>query len=190
MPEVLGVAFFLFGFPFFLSIFFVLPAWFYFLLILMSLFLALPVFISFRTAPYVPTRKKQGEAMIKLADLKSNDRVWEIGCGDARILREVYKLGVKECVGFDISFLLIFYNILRSKIRGEKIRFSVKNIWNLEYKNVDVIFCYLLPVAMKRFEAEVFSKLPAGTKLISNSFRLPNTPCDAEMDHAFLYIKK
>lgn len=128
--------------------------------------------------------------MIKLAKLRPQDRVWEIGCGDARILRAVYKKGVKECVGFDISFLLIFYNIICSKLRGEKIYFSVKNIWNLEYKDVDVIFCYLLPVAMKRFEKEIFPKLPVGTRLISNSFRFPNIPCDAEMDHVFLYIKK
>ena len=78
-----------------------------------SLLVAIPpVLFSFykqiKTAPYVPSSRKKVNIMINLSKLKSNDVVYDLGCGDGRLLYTASSF-VKKCIGYDISVPLIIY---------------------------------------------------------------------------------
>ena len=53
--------------------------------------------------PYVPTTEAAVQAMLKLADVKKTDVVYDLGCGDGRIVITAAKnLGARG-VGIDIN---------------------------------------------------------------------------------------
>src|SRR5262249_24941411 len=54
--------------------------------------------------PSVPTPQPVVEAMLKLAGVKANDTVYDLGCGDGRIVvTAVKQFGAKRAVGIDID---------------------------------------------------------------------------------------
>ena len=53
--------------------------------------------------PYVPTTSEAVEAMLKLADVTSSDTVYDLGCGDGRIVVAAAKLRGARGVGIDID---------------------------------------------------------------------------------------
>src|SRR5436305_14246572 len=54
--------------------------------------------------PYVPTPQPVVEAMLKLAEVKSGDVVYDLGCGDGRIvITAVKQFGARRGVGIDLD---------------------------------------------------------------------------------------
>src|ERR1700724_814121 len=53
--------------------------------------------------PYVPTTEAAVEAMLKLADVKKTDVVYDLGCGDGRIVIAAAKNFGAHGVGIDID---------------------------------------------------------------------------------------
>jgi methylase of polypeptide subunit release factors len=53
--------------------------------------------------PYVPTTAEAVQAMLKLADVKKTDVVYDLGCGDGRIVIAAAKTYGAHGVGIDIN---------------------------------------------------------------------------------------
>src|SRR3954462_6940343 len=53
--------------------------------------------------PYVPTTDEAVQAMLKLADVKKSDNVYDLGCGDGRIVIAAAKNFGAHGVGIDID---------------------------------------------------------------------------------------
>src|SRR5260370_34438439 len=53
--------------------------------------------------PYVPTTEEAVKAMLQLADVKSSDNVYDLGCGDGRIVIAAAKEYRAQDVGIDIT---------------------------------------------------------------------------------------
>lgn len=157
----------------------------------LSILLILPGMYAMITgAPFVLTTKKRLSAMIKLGNFKKTDVVYDLGCGEGRIIRAVAKCGVKKAVGYEFS--LFTYLLARIKtlfLRGkEKIYF--RNFWKEDFKDATVIVCFLLPKPMAKIKREIWPKLKKGTRLVSNDAKLPGVKPEKELHKVFLYIKK
>jgi len=123
--------------------------------------------------------------MLKLADLSDADVVYDLGCGDGRLVFSASKLAGKA-KGYDLSIPLVLYGKLISLFypRAE-IRFG--NIWKQNYDDATVIFCYLMPNAMTQFHKEVWPKLKKGTRVISNAFPIHELKPKQKEDKVYLY---
>jgi len=53
--------------------------------------------------PFVPTTQEAVEAMLKLAGLKKTDVVYDLGCGDGRIVIAAARIYGARGVGIDID---------------------------------------------------------------------------------------
>jgi len=147
-------------------------------------------FLPLFTAPFVPSQKKRVETMIKLADLKKTDRVKELGCGDARIIRAAARAGVEEAIGYEISVLLVYWARFVGLLQKNSAKIFCKNLWSQDYSKTTVVFCYLLPHVMPRLEKEIWSQLPKGARLVSHAFAMKNIKEDKKENSVYLYIKK
>ena len=58
---------------------------------------------SFRTAPWVPSRKKDLRRLIELAEIKKGEVVYELGSGDGRIVLELARRYEAKIIGYEIS---------------------------------------------------------------------------------------
>lgn len=143
-------------------------------------------YAAFTSGPFVPSARKRHQTMLRLAGLKSSDVVYDLGCGDGRLVFAAAKT-VKEAIGYELSIPLYLFGVIRAFLSRSKgvIRFG--DIWKQDYKGATVIFCYLLPKAMQRFHAEIWPTLKPGTVVISNAFPIHALTPAEEEERVFLY---
>ncbi len=123
-------------------------------------------------APFVPSSRKSLGKMLELAQVKQGDTVFDLGCGDGRIVFAAAKMGAAKSIGIEISPLVYLIARIRKLFSGAKnseIRFG--NIFSqADYGEADVVFAFLMPNLMQKVFAEIWSQLPIGARLISSSF--------------------
>ena len=60
--------------------------------------------IEVSCAPYVPSKPEVVQKMLEIAYLKPNDVVYDLGCGDGRILiKAVEDFNVKKAIGYELD---------------------------------------------------------------------------------------
>ncbi len=121
--------------------------------------------------PYVPTRTSTVKAMIDLAKIQEGDNVYDLGCGDGRIVIEASKIKNTKCIGIewrkDVYFMAKISNFLK---KGNAV---IKNgdMYKLDISDADVIFTYLLTNAMDRIEEKIINECKDGTVVVSHGFQ-------------------
>lgn len=138
-------------------------------------------------APYVWTSKKAQALMLRAAGAKPGERVYDLGCGDGRLVRAAAREGA-NAMGIEASLLTFLLAWCWSlPVRGARIRFG--DLWKGDYRDADVVFCYLLVAGMDRFKREIWPTLKPGCRVVSNSFRMKGITPEREEGNVFLYRK-
>ena len=147
----------------------------YILVTLFQLFLAFYVTylaVAFVTGgPFVPSSMKAARAMVSVAKIKPDDRVYDFGSGDGRLLMLAAEKGA-IAVGFEINPFLVAYTNIRaffSPYRGRVCAYW-KNFWRAKVTDADVVFVYLLPWKMDKLQKLLETQLHTGAIIVSNSF--------------------
>jgi hypothetical protein len=192
---------------------------FFYIVLIIAFFLCLPGIIALNSAPYVPTLKKNADTMIELANIKPGMKVYDLGAGDGKLVEKAANQGA-SAIGYEISFALFLFFWLKKAIffllsrhsresgnPGASYQSKRKNIskdrvlkgssrvvwgsfWTKDIYDADVVLCFLMPRAMKRFEKKKFGTMKKGSRLVSNIFPLPNIKADKTENNVHLYIKK
>lgn len=146
------------------------------LVIFLMLLFALAGFAyaSVLAAPWLPLPKKDILRMITLAGLKPNDIVYDLGCGDGRVLIQVARTTGARAIGFEISLVMYLIARLRVYFSGQRDRIKVyyQNFYHEDLAKADVIFCFLTTYAMRRLTEKVKQELKPGAKFLSYAFPL------------------
>jgi SAM-dependent methyltransferase len=121
-------------------------------------------------APFVPTPFNAAEAMIKAAQLKEGQKVYDIGCGDGRLVHLATKHHNVEGTGFEISPAIYLLAKVRQFFWRSKAKIKFRNFKYQDLSDADVVFCYLLPDTLKKLEKKLFGELKQGAKIVSYSF--------------------
>ena len=122
------------------------------------------------TVPYVQTPMEIVERMLRMAEVKKDDYVIDLGSGDGRIIIEAAKRGARG-LGVDIDPNLVKHateNAQKAGV-GERTQFIVKDIFETDLSRATVVAFYLLP----DFNAKLLPKLLAlkpGTRIVSHAF--------------------
>ncbi len=127
-------------------------------------------------APWIPTSLSSVRKMLTIAEVKPNDVVYDLGCGDGRILvTAVRRFGVTHAVGVEIDPIrYICIQILITVLRlRDRIQVVYGNLFSLDLSKADVITCYLLPSTNEKLVEKFSRELKPGTRVESNSFSFP-----------------
>ncbi len=143
-------------------------------------------YAAISSGPFVPSSRKRHRTMLKLADLGADDVVYDLGCGDGRLIFEAARY-TKKAIGYELSIPLVLFGKLRALFSRNNAHIRFGNIWKQDYKDADVIFCYLLPKAMKTFYKEVWPHLKPGTRVVSNAFEIHEVKPVKKEDRVYLY---
>jgi len=153
---------------------------FFFALLLLFIFvLNFFLFLSFlgffwsssAGAPYVPTKMKIARQMVELAKIQTGDKVFDLGCGDGRIVFLAAEKGA-NATGVEISLPIYFWAKFKQKIHKKPGRIIHGSMWKIDLSNADVIFTYLFPEMMQRFFSDIYPKLKKGCRIVSHGFAL------------------
>ena len=123
--------------------------------------------------PYIPTTDRAVAAMLKLAGVKRHDMVYDLGCGDGRIVIAAAKKYHTRGVGIDIDPARIREANENAKKAGvEKlVRFEEKDLFESDFHDASVVFLFLLPEINMRLRPKLLDLKP-GTRVVSNTFDL------------------
>jgi ubiquinone/menaquinone biosynthesis C-methylase UbiE len=124
--------------------------------------------------PFVPTRQDVVEAMLKMAGVKAGDVVYDLGCGDGRIvITAAQKFGARG-VGIDINPTRISearYNAARAGVE-KQVEFRVGDLFEADIAAATVVTLYLLPEVNLRLKPKLQRDLKPGTRIVSHDFSM------------------
>jgi SAM-dependent methyltransferase len=132
---------------------------------------------------YVPTTNEAVEAMLKLADVKKTDVVYDLGCGDGRIVIAAAKNRGARGVGIDIDP----GRISESKENAKKasveklVRFERTDLFLADIHDATVITLFLLPEMNLKLLPKLLRDLKPGARIVSNTFDMGDWKPDKEV---------
>ena len=122
--------------------------------------------------PYVPTTKEAVKAMLKLADVKKSDIVYDLGCGDGRIVIAAAKEYGARGVGIDINPERIQEAKENVKKAGVEhlVRFEENDLFDADIHEASVVTLFLLNSVNLKLRPKLLTDLKPGTRIVSNTF--------------------
>jgi SAM-dependent methyltransferase len=120
---------------------------------------------------YVPTPQGVVDKMLDLVKLKKTDVVYDLGCGDGRIVVTAAKKYGTKAFGFDIDPERIAEareNVKKNKVE-HLVTIEQKDIFTLDLSPADVVTLYLLPRLNVKLIPQL-QKLKPGSRVVSHDF--------------------
>ncbi len=124
-------------------------------------------------APFYPSCPSAIENMLNLAEVNAESIVYDLGCGDGRIvLAAARNHSVKKAVGVERSEGL--YRIALAKIRHLPNASIVKgNYDDVDLSEANVVTIYQSASENARLKRKFLEELATGSKIVSNDFGIP-----------------
>ena len=122
-------------------------------------------------APYLMTPDEVVDEMLKIAHVGSSDVVYDLGCGDGRIvIAAAEKFGARG-VGIDIDEDRIFESRRNAEFAEvqDRVQFIQQDLFKADLSGATVITLYLLPEVNMRLRPKLLGLRP-GTRIVSHAY--------------------
>lgn len=132
--------------------------------------------------PYLSTPPEVVTAMLHIAGVSGNDTVYDLGCGDGRIVIEAARSYGARGVGIDNNPARIdeAQANARSAAVSDRVHFEVNDLFEADIRSATVVAIYLLPEVNVRLRPRLLSELRPGTRIVSHSFGIGDWKPDKE----------
>jgi len=142
-----------------------------FFLIFMTFYTIFLIYSSVKGSPYVPTKQKVVDNILKHVSFNQKSFLIELGSGDGRFLRKAAIDYEVSGIGFDVNPLLVFWaNLLVRLKKIKNIEFKTKNIFDADITKATVVYIFLMPELIEKLNPKFDKELKKGTVLISHGF--------------------
>ena len=131
---------------------------------------------------FVPTPQDVVEKMLELVEVKKEDLVYDLGCGDGRIVVTAAKKYGCHAVGFDVDPERIkesLENVAKNKVQ-DLVKIEEEDIFTLDLSKANVITLYLLPSLNVKLIPQL-EKLKPGSRIVSHSFNMRGVKPDQKV---------
>ena len=128
---------------------------------------------------YVPTPQSVVDKMLELAQVTKDDLLYDLGCGDGRIVVTAAKEYGCRAVGYDIARKRIkesLANVEKNNV-GHLVRIEQKDIFTLDLSKANVVTLYLLPSLNVKLIPQL-EKLKPGSRIVSHDFDMEGVKPD------------
>ena len=145
--------------------------------LLLSTWLSGAGFLAAQDAPirkpdssYQPSSRTIVKAMLKLAKVKKGDVVFDLGCGDGRVVIAAAKDFGAMGVGIDIDSARIKEARENARLAGveDKVEFRVEDIFESDLRRATVVTLYLQPWVNLKLKPKLLRELKPGSRIVSN----------------------
>jgi SAM-dependent methyltransferase len=122
--------------------------------------------------PYAATPYEMADEMVRLADVKSDDVVYDLGCGDGRLVIAAVKKAGCRGVGIDIDPARIKESRQNAIIADvqDRVRFVEQNFFDSDVREATVMLIYLFPDVNIKLRGKFLKEMKPGSRLVSHAF--------------------
>jgi precorrin-6B methylase 2 len=128
---------------------------------------------------FVPTPQDVVEKMLELAEVKKTDVLYDLGCGDGRIVVTAAKKYGCKATGYDVDPQRVkesLENVAKNKVE-DLAEIKQEDIFTLDLSKADVITLYLLPSLNVKLIPQL-EKLKPGSRIVSHDFSMKGVKPD------------
>ncbi len=136
--------------------------------------------------PYEPTHPSVVKAMLRLAGVGKGDVLYDLGCGDGRIVvAGVAEFGAARAVGIDLDPQRLKEADERARSVGveAKIRYVQGNIMEVDASPATVVSMYLLDSVNLMVRPKLFMELQPGSRCVAHAFHMHDWKQDKIIQH-------
>jgi SAM-dependent methyltransferase len=125
-------------------------------------------------APFVATPEIVAEKMLEAAGLKPGEVVYDLGCGDGRILFVAVQKFQARAVGIELSPTLVKQASEKAQKLGlgEQVRVVQGNLFEADLRTADVVTLYLMRLSNERLKPKLVQELKPGARVVSHDYEI------------------
>lgn len=142
--------------------------------------------------PYVPTDEKIVHAMLDLAEVTSQDTLYDLGCGDGRIVVAAALERNTRGVGIDMDPMRITEAIEYAGHAGVEylVNFFEGDLLEADFSQATVVTLYLLDLVNVQLRPRLLDELRPGTRIVSHAFDMGDWKPDQRQSCGSINIYK
>ena len=132
---------------------------------------------------FEPTPHSVVTEMLKLAQVDANDVVYDLGCGDGRIVIAAVKRGARGvCVDIDPQRITESRANAQRAGAAERIRFLNQDLFETEIGDATVVTLFLWPSVNQKLRPKLLRELKPGTRVVSYIHSMDDWPPREDRD--------
>ena len=143
-------------------------------------------------APWLPTRMKKVRKMLEIVNVQPDEVLYDLGCGDGRIIVMAARKFGARAVGVEIDPLRYLWCQFLITILGLRKRVKVLygDLFKKDLSDADVVVCYLLQRTNDKLVDKLIMELKPETRIVSNTFVFIELPLIDEDQESSVYVYK
>lgn len=121
---------------------------------------------------YVATPHEVVDRMLFEGKVRTGDVVYDLGCGDGRMVIAAAKKFGTRGIGIDLDPARIKEARANAKAQGvdKLVTFRVADLFETDLREATVVMLYLLPEVNRRLKPKLFAELRPGARVVSHDF--------------------
>ncbi|WNZ46736.1 class I SAM-dependent methyltransferase [Leptolyngbya boryana CZ1] len=121
---------------------------------------------------FIPTPEAAIETLLEVLQVNDSDVIYDLGCGDGRILiGAALQFGARG-VGIDLDPLRVKEAQAKADELGirDRVKFQEADLFTSRFEDASIVVLYLLPHLNLRLRPALFEQLKPGTRIVSIDF--------------------
>jgi len=133
---------------------------------------------------YVPTSPEVVDAMLKMANVTKDDTLYDLGCGDGRIVVAAARAYGAKAIGIDIDPQRIAEANANAKTAGVdgRVKFILGDLFQQDFHDATVVTLYLLNTLNLKLRPKLWKELKPGTRIVSHAFDMGDWQPEQKQD--------
>jgi predicted RNA methylase len=125
--------------------------------------------------PFVPTPENVVRKMLKIAEVKPDDKIIDLGAGDGRVLIIGATEFKAKCIGVEIrnEFVKNIEEKIRKMNLDDRVQIIQGNLYEFPLNEADVVTLYLLTSVNEKLKPKLEKELKPGARIVSHDFEIP-----------------
>ncbi|MGO4998163.1 class I SAM-dependent methyltransferase [Oceanisphaera sp. W20_SRM_FM3] len=142
--------------------------------------------------PYVPSDEKIVQSLLDLAEVSREDILYDLGCGDGRILVAAALERNTKGVGIDMDPVRINEAIEYAGHTGVEhlVHFFEADIMEADFSTATVVTLYLLDIVNVKLRPRLLDELAPGTRVVSHAFNMGDWKPDQQQKYGSINLYK